>query len=93
MPVRVRRCSLAPCEEIADGPGIGPPRVGVADGGGEEFDEAVARLVAGIGDDRGHEKQFAGLAGGDGDAVWSGQHEFGLQGRVLHDGCMPPCGW
>lgn len=48
--------SLAPCQEIADRLGVGPPRVAVADGGGEELDEAAGRVVARLGDDRGQKR-------------------------------------
>ena len=44
---------VAPGEEPADGAVVGHARVRVADGGGEEFDEAARGLVAGIGDQRG----------------------------------------
>jgi hypothetical protein len=40
-----------PGEEIADGSGVSLPGVGVADGGGEELDEAFASLFPGVGDD------------------------------------------
>jgi hypothetical protein len=44
--------ALAPGQEIDGGAGIGPPRVGVADVGGEEFQEADLRPLAGGRDDR-----------------------------------------
>ena len=43
---------LAPGEEPAAGPRVGPARVRVADVGGEEFDIAPRRRVAEIGDQR-----------------------------------------
>ena len=43
---------VAPGEEPHDGPVIGHARVLVADGGGEEFEEAARGLVAGVGDRR-----------------------------------------
>ena len=46
---------LAPGEEPADRMQVGRPRVLVADGGGEEFQEAAGRVVAGVGDDRRHD--------------------------------------
>ena len=50
--------SLAPCQEIANRLGVGPPRVAVADGGGKELDETPGRVVARLGDD-GREDQPA----------------------------------
>jgi hypothetical protein len=44
---------LAPLEEIAGGTGVGFAGVRVADGGGEELDEAFGGLVPGVGDDGG----------------------------------------
>ena len=52
MVVRRQAAILAPGEEPAARTGIGPARVRVADVGGEEFDVAPARLVAGVGDQR-----------------------------------------
>ena len=50
---RQRQAALvAPGEETAARPGIGPARVRVADVGGEEFDVAPGGLVAGVGDQR-----------------------------------------
>ena len=46
---------LAPGEEIADGSSICLPRIGVADGGGQEFDEPLACLLPGVGDDGGYD--------------------------------------
>ena len=46
---------LAPGEEPAARPRIGPARVRVADVGGEEFDIAPRRRVAEIGDQRRHD--------------------------------------
>jgi hypothetical protein len=43
---------FAPGEEAGDGLGVGGPGVGVADGGGEEFEEAAGGPVARVGDDR-----------------------------------------
>ena len=45
---------LAPGEEPADREHVGRPGVPVADGAGEEFQEAAGRAFAGIGDDAGH---------------------------------------
>jgi len=42
---------LTACEEIGHGPARGPPRVTVADVGGEELDEASGRVIARLGDD------------------------------------------
>ena len=53
---------LAPGEEIAGGTGVGSPGVAVADGGGEELDEAFGGLVAGVGDDGGQD-EAASVAG------------------------------
>jgi hypothetical protein len=44
---RCRPPPLTPGQEINDGPGIGAPGVGVADGGGEKFQEADLRPFAG----------------------------------------------
>ena len=46
---------LAPGEEPADGMQVGRPGVLVADGGGEEFQEAARGVLAGVGDDRRHD--------------------------------------
>jgi hypothetical protein len=46
---------LAPSEEPTDGVHVGRPRVFVADGGGEEFQEATRGMLAGVGDDRRHD--------------------------------------
>ena len=61
---------LAPGEEIADGPGIGLAGVAVADGGGEELDEAFARLLAGIGDDGGQDRPGGGCRDGAVRSSW-----------------------
>ena len=44
----------APGQEFIGGAGIGPARVQVADIGGEEFEEAHRRALAGDDDERGH---------------------------------------
>ena len=54
---------VAPGEEPADRPVIGHAGVLVADGGGEEFEEAARGLVAGVGD---HARHHDAVAGGDG---------------------------
>jgi hypothetical protein len=46
--------AVDPGKEIRDGPVIGHAGIPVADGGGEEFQEAARRGVAGGGDDRRH---------------------------------------
>ena len=46
---------LAPGEELAAGPRVGPARVRVADVGGEEFDVAPGGRLAGVGDQRRHQ--------------------------------------
>jgi len=46
---------LAPGQKLRAGPGIGPPRVRVADVGGGELDIAPARILADIGDQRRHD--------------------------------------
>ena len=51
---------LAPGEELAAGPRIGPARVRVADVGGEEFDVAPGGRLAGVGDQRRHEMAAVG---------------------------------
>ena len=51
---------VAPGEELAAGPRIGPARVRVADVGGEEFDVAPGGLLAGVGDQRRHEMAAVG---------------------------------
>jgi hypothetical protein len=56
--------AIAPVEEPHDGMVIGRPRVLVADGGGEEFEEAARGLVASRGDHaRHHDARVAGAAG------------------------------
>jgi len=50
---------LAPIEELPDGEGVGHPGVAVADVGGEELDEALARVGAGC-RDRGRQRIDAG---------------------------------
>ena len=54
---------VAPGEEPAAGPVIGHAGVLVADRGGEEFQEAARRAVAGVGDDRRHDDR--GRDGGE----------------------------
>ena len=54
---------VAPGEEPADGPVIGHAGVLVADGGGEEFQEAAGGLVAGVGDHARHHDAVAGRNG------------------------------
>jgi hypothetical protein len=49
------------------------PRVLVADGGGEEFEEAARGLVAGVGDHARH--QHAGAAGDAGQRPLIGWHK------------------
>ena len=61
MAARARPCALAPGEEIADGTGVGPAGVGIADGGGEELDEAAGGVVARVGDDGGQDRAAGGL--------------------------------
>jgi hypothetical protein len=51
---------LAPGEEPANGMQVGRAGVPVADGGGEEFQEAAGGVLAGVGDDR----RRSGLAAG-----------------------------
>jgi hypothetical protein len=46
---------LTPGEEPADRMQIAHAGILVADGGGEEFQEAASRLIAGVGDDLWHE--------------------------------------
>jgi hypothetical protein len=46
---------LAPGEEPVDRMEVGRPRVPVADGGGEELQEALRGGIAGVGDDRRHD--------------------------------------
>src|SRR5260370_1518019 len=48
--VQPQAALLAPIEELPDGQGIGHPGVAVADIGGEELDEALARVRAGCPD-------------------------------------------
>ena len=60
MPRQGEAACLAPAKKSADGPGVGPPGVGVADGGGEEFDEASGGVVAGVGDDGRDDELAAG---------------------------------
>jgi hypothetical protein len=55
---------LAPGEEPAGCVEIRRPRVLVADGHGEEFEEAFRRSVAGVGDDRRHHDRRRDGAGG-----------------------------
>jgi hypothetical protein len=54
--------SIEPGEEVRDGPVIGHASVLVADGGGEEFEEAADRSVAGAGDRRRHGEAAAAVA-------------------------------
>src|SRR5437773_1085296 len=54
-----RAAVLAPAEERGDGPGVGGPRVGMGDVGGEEFEEAAGGVVARVGDDGGNSQQVA----------------------------------
>lgn len=51
---------LAPCQEIVYSLGVGPSRVAIADGGGEEFDEPPDCVVALICDDRGQKRPAYG---------------------------------
>ena len=52
---RTKLMMLAPGEEPTDGMQVGGAGVLVADCGGEEFQKASGRLVAGVGDDRRHD--------------------------------------
>ena len=45
----VKAASLAPAEKIGNRPDVGCPGVAVADGGGEELDEAAGGVLAGGG--------------------------------------------
>jgi hypothetical protein len=54
---------LAPIEELPDGQGVGHPGVAVADVGGEELDEALARVGAGCRDSS-RQRLDAGANGG-----------------------------
>ena len=47
--------AVAPGQESGAGARVGPPRVRVANVGGEEFDVAPARAIAGVGDQRRHQ--------------------------------------
>jgi len=57
---------LAPGEEPADSRHIGRAGVPVADGGGEEFEKALGRMLAGIGDHHRHHHGARGRNGGCG---------------------------
>ena len=48
------RCCSHQAKNRHDGPVVGHARVLVADGGGEEFEEAARGVLAGVGDDAGH---------------------------------------
>jgi hypothetical protein len=73
--VQPQAALLAPIEELPDGQGIGHPGVAVADVGGEELDEALARVGAGR-RDRGRQRLEAGAnkRRRRGDHVVSGQN-------------------
>jgi hypothetical protein len=58
--------SLAPGEESSDRMQVCGPRVPVADGGGEEFQEASGRVLAGIGDEGRHHDGGRGRGDGSG---------------------------
>ena len=49
-----------PREEMRHGFVVGPPRVGVADSGGEELDEASCRLLTRLGADGVQDRPAAG---------------------------------
>ena len=72
---------LAPGEEIPDGSGVCLAGVGVADGRGQEFDEAFACLLPGIGNDGGQDRPGGGCRHS---AVRS-------VGQLVRHGC-PPAG-
>ena len=71
---------LAPGEEPADGMQIGHAGVLVADGRGEEFQEAAGRVVAGVGDDRRHDDR--GRDGGGDPRRLGGRDDGQLAGLV-----------
>ena len=68
---------VAPGEEPSAGTIIRHARVLVADGGGEEFEEAAGGFVAGGGDNTGRQNA---VAGGD-------RERFGLRNDDLVDSC------
>ncbi len=61
---------VAPGEEAGRSPVIGKPRVVVADGRGEEFEEAAGGVVAGVGDER--RDEHLGLDQSDRFRGWDG---------------------
>jgi len=74
---------LAPGEEPAGGMQVGCPGVAVADGGGEEFEEAAGGLLAGVGDHRRHDD---GSRDGGGDPRCLGGRDDGQLGGLLGHG-------
>jgi hypothetical protein len=75
---QVRHAS--PAEEMLDRPHVGAARVGVADRRGEELQEALAGVVAGVGDDGWYSEAWTRIRTGD---------EIGsLYGRFLFH--LPP---
>ena len=68
---------VAPAEEPHHGAVIGRPRVPVADGGGEEFEDPAHGLVAGIGDDRRHHARRGGGGGDRGGRAALGRDQLG----------------
>jgi hypothetical protein len=76
---------LAPVGEAADGQGVGFPGVLVADGGGEEFDEAVGGLLAGVGKEGGDDVE----AGAGQRPRFGDRHQSVSHSSIL----LPRCQW